>query len=704
MNPKLLKNKKLIKKSTNSRTLEKNIKKDLPKLSDKITNKTRLFNNSNTPSIKNKNSSDNNSQYDTDSSDEDILIRTGNVPRKWYNEFDHAGYDINSYKVDKPEEEDEIQKFLTKAKNKNWWRNITDELNNKTVFLSDEDLAVIKRIRSGLYSSSKVKDNDDEYFEGNIPYQIYPLSNHTTSKKKFLPSSYESKQINRLAKLIKEGIIKIKNKSNKESSIDHIADIWALENTNPGLYHPTQGFSMPKPEQPYHDISYNPPEDIKLEKESNDVHTNSLISLRKIPKYEKLINDQYDRCVDIFQSARVIKKKQDLKEEDILPKLPKPEELKPYPSKDNIIFKGHSNVIKALCVDDSGDYLFSGDSAGFFIIFDTLTTKILFQTHLNDNILSIHYNKILKLVNVLCEGGIYFIRTSFLDKRISNDVLYTNIITNIQSKIVEEENNNNEEELLTNNKEDENNNSKNKNNFKIYRWQVYPQSKYKKNGIVFSIKWNDGALIKFNWHSKGDFFATLSKNSLGQSQVYIHNLSNLNYFSPLNKNKGLITAISFHPNKPHFYVCTHSNIMVYDLKQQELIRKFISNLKGIKEIKIHNYGSDFIVGTQEGQIAWFQSDLGNKPYKLMEHHKAKIKSIAYHNSHSLFSSASKNGEVLLYYGKVYDDFLTDPLIVPLNKLKSAYNNQFNEVNCMDFHPKFPWLFTGGNDKVIYMWS
>jgi hypothetical protein len=29
-----------------------------------------------------------------DSSDEEVLLRTGNVPRHWYDLYDHQGYDV----------------------------------------------------------------------------------------------------------------------------------------------------------------------------------------------------------------------------------------------------------------------------------------------------------------------------------------------------------------------------------------------------------------------------------------------------------------------------------------------------------------------------------------------------------------------------------------------------------------------------------
>jgi ribosome biogenesis protein ERB1 len=47
-----------------------------------------------------------------DSSDEEVLIRTGNVPRKWYELYDHQGYDIKGGKVAKMPEQDELETFI----------------------------------------------------------------------------------------------------------------------------------------------------------------------------------------------------------------------------------------------------------------------------------------------------------------------------------------------------------------------------------------------------------------------------------------------------------------------------------------------------------------------------------------------------------------------------------------------------------------
>ena len=86
-------------------------------------------------------------ENDSDSSDEEVLVRTGDVPTEWYDGYQHVGYDINAQRVQKNDKEDEIEKFLKQANDKNWWRNIYDPKNNKSVYLSDRDLELINRIR-----------------------------------------------------------------------------------------------------------------------------------------------------------------------------------------------------------------------------------------------------------------------------------------------------------------------------------------------------------------------------------------------------------------------------------------------------------------------------------------------------------------------------------------------------------------------------
>lgn len=117
-----------------------------------------------------------NLRYSDDSSDEEVLLRNGDVPKHWYDMYDHKGYSIKGSKVEKLVEGDEVEKFVEKANDPQWWRNITDDLNNKKIRLSKADLELLIRIRKGKVADKNFKkDKDDSYFEFEHKELIHPF-------------------------------------------------------------------------------------------------------------------------------------------------------------------------------------------------------------------------------------------------------------------------------------------------------------------------------------------------------------------------------------------------------------------------------------------------------------------------------------------------------------------------------------------------
>ena len=646
-------------------------KKQLNKNSSQILNKKQKR-------LPESNSSD-------DSSDEEVLVRTGDVPENWYDGMEHVGYDINSNKVLKNPEEDEIEKFIKKANDKNWWREIYDSKNNSSVYLSDKDLEIINRIRQGKMANKKV--GEDDYFEDDLPYQIHPMSNQIPSKKKFGFSRNEQKTINRLVYLYKNGLMPMEKPKKKEQKI---YDIWEFEDENDlSQYRPGFGFQIPKRELPDNEESYNT-------KENKDGGI-----LRRIPRYDNLIEEELERCCDLFLSARTIRKKLDLKENDVLPDLPKPEELRPFPTKECMVYKGHESSIRDICCDPNGNVLISADNGNLVFFWDILTGKIITKFDLKEKVRKININKFLKLIVICTETHIFFILPKYLEKKYKEEIL-TLVKEKIYPKIIENKNT----------KEEEKESNKDNNNITIndsFVWHIpKSDSKKEKQGILFYMKWTQGVIKNLVWHNKGDYFGTLSKNSQGKTQVYIHSLTKMTHQLPISHIKGNANCISFHPNKPYFIVATNSNIFVYNLQKQELSRKFISNLNTINRISIHKNGNDLIAGDKSGKVAWFQLELSSKPFKLMDYHQDKIKSVEFNNNFPLFLSCSRNGKLVVYYGKVNDEELVDPLIVPLKVLKVNNNSENNKDNnnmftCACFHPNQIWIFSGGEDGKIRMW-
>ena len=92
-------------------------------------------------------------------------------------------------------------------------------------------------------------------------------------------------------------------------------------------------------------FSYRPPEeflfteDETLQWESElpeDRKTNfkpeSYKNLRHVPAYSKFLNERFERCLDLYLAPRQRKMKMNVNKEDLIPKLPSPKDLQPFPS------------------------------------------------------------------------------------------------------------------------------------------------------------------------------------------------------------------------------------------------------------------------------------------------------------------------------------------------------------------------------------
>lgn len=55
----------------------------------------------------------------------------GNIPLEWYREYPHIGYDIEGNRLLKPEKGDQLDEFLNKMDNPNYWSESVSLVMNK---------------------------------------------------------------------------------------------------------------------------------------------------------------------------------------------------------------------------------------------------------------------------------------------------------------------------------------------------------------------------------------------------------------------------------------------------------------------------------------------------------------------------------------------------------------------------------------------
>lgn len=111
----------------------------------------------------------------------------------------------------------------------------------------------------------------------------------------------------------------------------------------------------PKPDLPGHEESYNPPAEylpteqeaqaIVAAAEAEDRHAwlpQQFDCLRRVPQYERIVHERFERCLDMYLCPRVKNKRVPYKAQDLVPKeLPAPRDLRPFPNRLLTTFEGH---------------------------------------------------------------------------------------------------------------------------------------------------------------------------------------------------------------------------------------------------------------------------------------------------------------------------------------------------------------------------
>lgn len=627
------------------------------------------------------------------SDEEDIRNTVGNIPLEWYRDLDHLGYDIHGNKIMKPVKGDAIDDFISKMENLDYWRTVTDKWTGQTTVLSDEDVDIIKRLQRGANPSAS-QDNYPEwvdFFSGEE--MIHPVTNQPQSKRSFIPSKWEKLKVGQMVHSIKMGWMKPRRDKTEEEEEEEKKkryDLWADTVDDSILKRYQQRIPAPKTPLPGHVESYNPPpeylftkeeEEKWKEQEPEDRRINFLPQkyscMRLVPAYSKFINERFERCLDLYLCARQRKMKMNVNPEDLIPKLPKPKDLEPFPRTQALVYLGHTDVVRTISPDPSGQWLASGSDDGTVRFWEVATGRCKKTVDVGQKVKSVAWNPNTAQCLVAAAFGttVVIINPGLAD---------TLIVSNTDSILSQEP------DTSSSDKELPVDWIKAELNLHDYKSGVRLRLEHRKE------------VAQVTWHGKGDYFATVMHNGEKQA-VLIHQLSKRHSQSPFSKSKGWVQCVSFHPVQPFLYVATQRFVRVYNLVKQQLTKKLQSNCKWVSSMDIHPGGDNVIIGSFDCKTSWFDIDLSAKPYHTLRHHKSAVRSVAYHKHYPLFASASDDGSVIVCHGKVYSDLLQNPLIVPVKVLRGhKITNKLGVMDCK-FHPSQPWVFSAGADSTVRLY-
>lgn len=63
-------------------------------------------------------------------------------------------------------------------------------------------------------------------------------------------------------------------------------------------------------------------------------------ALRKVEAYPALVNEAFERCIELYLCPRMLRKKMRDDPNSLIPKLPDPKELRPYPTYEALTYAG----------------------------------------------------------------------------------------------------------------------------------------------------------------------------------------------------------------------------------------------------------------------------------------------------------------------------------------------------------------------------
>lgn len=99
-------------------------------------------------------------------------------------------------------------------------------------------------------------------------------------------------------------------------------------------------------------------------------------------------------------------------------------------------------------------------------------------------------------------------------------------------------------------------------------------------------------------------------------------------------------------------------------------------------------------------LSWWDLDLATTPFKALHFHKKATRAVRFHKRYPLLASSSDDGTVHVFHAKVFNDLLTNPLIVPVKILRQrAEVDAPAPVHDCVFHPTQPWLFSCSDEKI-----
>jgi ribosome biogenesis protein ERB1 len=390
----------------------------------------------------------------------------------------------------------------------------------------------------------------------------------------------------------------------------------------------------------------------------------------------------------LYLAPRIRKNRLQIDPNSLLPKLPRPEELKPFPTVCQTIYHGHEGRVRSVAIDPSGSYMASGGDDGVVRIWELLSGRQVWNAKLaSDEAVHVVRWRPPRDTSILVAAAgddLFLIAPSLplADEELAAasravlDAGFGHAANGVKPAI------------------------NGTANGPAGKWSR-PGTRLEDLGVLVRITIRSPAKV-ISWHRRGDHFCTVSPSGQ-RSSVAIHTLSKHNTQIPFRKLSGLAQTAQFHPSRPLFYVATQRMIRCYDLQKLELVKTIQPGARWISSMDIHPGGDNLIVGSYDRRLLWHDLDLSSRPHKTMRFHEQAIRAVKYHKGGlPLFADASDDGSLQIFHGKI-GELTETATIVPVKMLKGHRVTANLGVLDIDFHPREAWIVSAGADGTCRLW-
>ncbi len=573
-----------------------------------------------------------------------------------------------------------------------------------------------------------------------------PLPAGTEPKRRFLPSRHEARLVVRYVRAMREG--RMMRPSERHLKRDDAPtfryDIWEghepktqEEMTKSERARDIMRVPAPKVPLPKHDESYNPPAEYlptEAEREewektpAEDRVSNYLPTkqdaLRHVPLYENFIKERFERCLDLYLAVRIKKDAERITADDLVPKLPSPRDLRPFPTGKVLEFGPLPSRARSIDVHPAGQWLLSGSDDGIVRLWEIATGFLRAEWSLGERLPKID-DRVQPVMNVAwrpaldsfvfaaCVGKSLFIVAAAAALGVTDidaeELLQGGEIA--ENGAATENGENNDGKDTADGEEDEGDDAT-ENNATESKGMMWVD----RNAGAMNAGTNSSSKCRMvevthprglrgcTWHRKGDYIGTIGKDSSGGT-VAIHRVTQRSSKILFRKRSSGVQCVRFHPTRPFFFVATMHHVRIYNLAAEQAVKVLKPGVRWISSIDVHPSGDHVLVTSYDKRLCWFDLDLSIRPYKTIRNHDKAVRAAKYHPRLPLFADAADDGAVHVFHGMAYDDLAKNALIVPVRKLTDAHT-VVDSLGVLDvaWHPRLPWLFSSGADRRIYLFA